>query len=79
MNKSIQITREQLFFSVFCIELLSRELKITGADAYKMLSEERNILDEYIIPFYDILHSESEAWIAADLIRILEEKGVVKK
>jgi len=79
MNKSIQITREQLFFSVFCIELLSRELKISGANMYKIVTEKSNILDEYIIPFYDILHSESEAWIAADLIRILEEKGVVKK
>lgn len=34
-------------------------------------------LDNYIIPCYEALHSQSKSYIVEDLIQVLEEKGVM--
>ena len=57
MNKKAEMTPEQSFFAVFCIEALADELKITGDKIYKMLTENSDILDGYIVPCYDSLHT----------------------
>ncbi|MGL4819507.1 MAG: DUF3791 domain-containing protein [Bacilli bacterium] len=41
-----------------------------------MLSERTNLLQEYIIPLYDILHTQGEKYIVHDLIDRLKEEGV---
>jgi len=70
------MTSEQSFFAVFCIEALADELGETGDNIYKMLTEDSDILDGYIIPCYDALHTQGKEYIVQDLIELMKERGV---
>ena len=49
--------KKELEFSVFCIESVSEKLGLDGEEVYRLLTEQSKILEEYIIPNYDILHT----------------------
>ena len=66
-----------LEFTIFCIESLSERLNISAKRVYKMLKNDTNILDYYIIPCYESLHTQSKSYIVNDLIEVLKEKGVI--
>jgi len=72
------LTPEQSFFAVFCIEALADDLGITGSKIYKMLAENSDILDNYIIPCYDALHTQGKEYIVRELKELLQEKGVLQ-
>jgi len=74
MNSSM--TPEQSFFAVFCIESLSDELGTTGDRVYEMLTEKSDILDNYIIPYYDSLHTQGKSYIVEELIGLMKKRGV---
>jgi hypothetical protein len=77
MNKK-DITKEESFFAVFCIEALAEELKMPGEEVYKLLTEKSTVLDDYVIPCYDTLHTQGEQYIVRELIVVLRERGVIK-
>jgi hypothetical protein len=72
------MTKEESFFAVFCIEALAEELKMPGEAVYKLLTEKSTVLDDYIIPCYDTLHTQGEQYIVRELIDVLGERGVTK-
>jgi len=76
MNLKSNMTPEHSFFSIFCIESISDELKISGIEIYKMLTEESDILDNYIIPNYDSLHTQGKDYIVNELIELMKIQGV---
>ena len=76
MSNIIAMTPEQSFFAIFCIESISDELEITGDKVYKMLTEESDILDGYIIPYYDTLHTQGKDYIVGELIELMKRRGV---
>lgn len=65
-----------LEFIIFCVESLSERLNISAKEIYKILRKDTNILDKYIIPCYEPLHSQSKKYIVDDLIAVLKERGV---
>jgi len=69
--------RKELAFAVFCIEYVAEKLKINGDEAYKLLAEKSDILDNYIIPCFDVLHTQGKEYIVNDLIEVMQEKGLV--
>ena len=71
------LTPEQSFFAVFCIEALADELGTTGDKIYKMLTEKSVILDSYIIPCYDALHTQGKDYIVRDLKELMQKQGVL--
>ena len=72
------MTPEQSFFAVFCIEALADELGIAGDKVYKMLTESSSILDNYIIPCYDALHTQGKDYIVRDLKELMQKQGVLE-
>ena len=66
-----------LEFSIFCVESLAEKLNIDTKKIYKILRVDTDILDNYIIPCYEALHSQSKAYIVDDLIQIMKVKGVL--
>ena len=77
-NQQINMTPEQSFFAVFCIESLSDELKIPGDKIYKMLTEGSDILDAYIVPNFDSLHTQGKGYIVNELVELMRKKGVLR-
>ena len=45
-------------------------------DVNSMLTEQTNILNKYIIPEYEILHTQSKDYIINDIIEVMKERGV---
>jgi hypothetical protein len=78
MNKQIAMTAEQSFFSVFCIEALADELESTGDKIYKLLTKDSDILDGYIVPHYDVLHTQGKDYIVQELRELMQERGVLR-
>jgi len=78
MSKQAVMTSEQSFFAVFCIEALANELNITGDKIYRMLTENSDILDNYIVPCYDALHTQGKDYIVRELKEIMQKRGVLQ-
>ena len=56
----------KLEFAVFCI----------AERVYQAFTGESNILKGYIIPEYDILHTQSREYIVRDILDVMKERGV---
>lgn len=72
------MNERQIEFSVFCIENIALKLGITGEAVYRLLTKDNDILDEYIIPNYEILHTQSKEYIVNDIVEYMKECGVLK-
>lgn len=67
---------KELEFAVFCIENVAKKLVVDGTAAYDMLAVQTDVLQNYIIPCYDVLHTQGKEYIVNDLIDMLKAKGV---
>lgn len=67
---------DELEFAVFCIENIATKLGVDPERIYIVLTEESDILNGYIVPEYDILHTQSREFIVDDIIDLMNERGV---
>lgn len=67
---------DELEFVVFCIENIAIRLEKKGEDIYQALTEKSDILNNYIIPEYEMLHTQSKDYIIDDIISLMEERGL---
>lgn len=67
---------DELEFVVFCIENIAIKLGKNAEQVYQALTEKSNILDNYIIPEYEILHTQSKDYIVDDIIGLMMERGI---
>lgn len=74
-DETIHNSRE-LEFTVFCIENVAAKLGADAEDVYKALTDKSNILYGYIVPGYEILHTQSKEYIINDIIELMQERGV---
>lgn len=68
--------KKQIEFAVFCIESVAEKLGQTGDVIYEMLTKESNILNDYIVGCYDVLHTQGKEYIVDDIIEVMKQKGV---
>ncbi len=66
----------ELEFAVFCIENVASRLGVNGKQVYQAFTEQSNILNGYIIPEYEMLHTQSREYIIDDIIEVMKERGV---
>ena len=66
----------ELEFVIFCIENIALKLKVNAEDVYIALAEKSSILNDYIVPEYEMLHTQSKEYIVDDIIEVMEERGV---
>lgn len=71
------INYDKLEFAIFCIENIAVKLNISGQDIYKMLTIETNILNDYIVPSYDVLHTQDKNYIVDDIIGVMKENNLL--
>lgn len=74
-NEPIKNSRE-LEFVVFCIENVAAKLGVDANQVYQAFTEKSDILNSYIVPGYEILHTQSREYIVDDLLDVLKERGV---
>lgn len=66
----------ELEFAVFCIENVAEKLSVDAARVYRAFTEKSDILYGYIVPEYEVLHTQSRGYIVNDLLDVMKEKGV---
>lgn len=70
MNKDI------LEFVTFCVGAVALKLNRSRQDVYRKLKNS-GIIDDYIVPGYDVLHTFSRSYIVDDITDFMERKGVL--
>lgn len=76
MKQNIEKSRE-LEFAIFCIENIAAKLGVSAEKVYDTLTEKSDILNDYIIPEYEILHTQGKEYIVDDIIEVMKERGVL--
>lgn len=66
----------ELEFAVFCIENIAKRLGADARRVYEALTKKSNILNGYIVPEYEILHTQSKEYIVDDILELMKERGV---
>ena len=66
----------ELEFAVFCIENVAAKLGVNAERVYKAFTEQSDILNGYIVPEYEVLHTQSREYIVDDLMDVMKERGV---
>ena len=66
----------ELEFAVYCIENIAIALGKYSGDVYRALSGNNGILQQYIVPSYDVLHTQGKDYIVNDIIEVMSERGV---
>ena len=75
MKQNIEKSRE-LEFAIFCIENIAAKLGVSAEKVYDALTEKSDILNDYIIPEYETLHTQGKEYIVDDIIDVMHERGV---
>ncbi len=76
LNNSKIKNADELEFAIFCIENIAIQLGKYGEEIYQALTEKSDILYSYIIPNYEVLHTQGKEYIVEDIIGFMEERGV---
>ena len=66
---------EELEFAIFCIENIALRHNVNKKELYDFLKNKTNILDNYIIPGYEFLHTQDKNYILDDIEEIMKSKG----
>lgn len=66
----------ELEFAVFCIESVAAKLGVNAEWVYQVFTEKSDILNSYIVPEYEILHTQSQEYIVDDVLDVMKERGV---
>ena len=61
----------ELEFAVFCIENVAAKLGVDAERVYQAFTEQ-----SYIVPEYEVLHTQSREYIVDDLLDVMKERGV---
>ncbi|MDE6971385.1 MAG: DUF3791 domain-containing protein [Eubacterium sp.] len=66
----------ELEFAIFCIENVAVRLRVGAERVYQAFTEKSDILNGYIVPEYEVLHTQGREYIVNDLLDLMKEKGV---
>ena len=66
----------ELEFAVFCVENVAAKLNVNAERVYQAFTEKSDILNGYIVPEYEMLHTQSREYIVDDLLDVMKEKEV---
>ena len=66
----------ELEFAVFCIEKCSSKAGGGCRACLSGITEQSDILNGYIVPEYEVLHTQSREYIVDDLLDVMKERGV---
>lgn len=69
-------TDAELEFAVFCIENVAMRLGVDAEQVYEVLTGESGILNGYIVPEFEMLHTQSRDYIVDDILSLMKERGI---
>lgn len=67
---------KRLNFTIFCVNNVATYLNRNAREIYHLM-QDANIINGYIVPCYDVLHTFSKEYIVEDLVSFMRKKGVL--
>lgn len=67
---------EHLDFITFCVGSLADALHMSASQVYSALRLS-GVLNDYIVPCYDVLHTFSKEYLVEELTEVLRERGAL--
>ena len=67
--------RKELSFTIFLIHQLAEEWDKTPSEVYSILKT-ANVIEDYIVPCYDTLHTLGRRYLVEDISELVEERGI---
>ena len=64
-----------LNFTIFCVNDVASFLNKGAKEVYHAM-QNAGMIDGYIVPCYDVLHSFSKEYIVEDLVSLMQQKGI---
>lgn len=58
------------------LKMLHQRLHVDAQKVYAALTGQTDILQEYIIPEYEVLHTQGKDYIVDDIIDVMKERNV---
>lgn len=71
------MTERELNFTIYCVGVVAERLSKTEREVYEWF-QRINLIDDYIVPCFDILHTFSKDYIIDDLLAVIKKKEVVR-
>lgn len=68
------INEKEMDFVVYCVENLANYISEDSVKVFDLL-DENELIEGYILKFYDILYTQGKDWIVEDLVEQLEKSG----
>lgn len=75
LEKQIRLPLDELklAFAASCVEGLARRLALPYTEVYERMSR-MGVIANYILPFYDTLHTESREYLLDDILEYMKNK-----
>ena len=70
------LTPERLEFVIFCLENVADSLKKPAPEVFDLWTRESDILYGYILPCYDVLHTQGKEYVVEDILEVMREEGL---
>ncbi|WP_102341539.1 DUF3791 domain-containing protein [Galactobacillus timonensis] len=70
------MNEDNFSFAVYMIHACADRWNTTPSKVYAAL-EKSGCLDNYIIPYYDVLHTQSTDYVVHDIGEYLKDRGVI--
>lgn len=77
MNEKKQISDIEMDFVVFCIENIASRLDKKGSEIYELLTLKNDIIEDYIVENFEILHTQGKTYIIEEIIEYMKECEVL--
>ena len=74
MDKTMHGSRE-LEFAILCIENVASKVHVDTQRVYAALTGQTDILQEHIIPEYEVLHTQRKDYIVDDIIDVMRKRN----
>ncbi len=62
-------------FVTFIIGSVAERVRKSPAEIYRLFKQ-TNIIDGYLVPAYDVLHTFGRQYLVNDVLELMQEKGV---
>lgn len=74
-NKTVLSGKDELEFVIFCIENVAIRLRKDAKNVFDAL-QASGMISGYIVPEYEVLHTQGKEYIINDIIEVMEERGI---
>ena len=69
------MNKESFAFVVYMIHAVANKFNKRPSEVYGLLTK-CDCINDYLVPFYDVLHTQSTSYVLEDIVEYLERRGV---